>query len=201
MPVYTRSNRPTPSTLGRVVHVTRRRNRRRGSGSPASRRATSISAEPLKSSPVTRAPSRASESVSVPMWHCRCTTSRPAIVTESGQVERHHVAQVIRVVDVPAQPVLLARRVGGHPGLPVRVVDRPVVAVRHTGIVTHAQPRGTSEPAARPRLHRASMLATMRTRPSRARRESIDPDPFEIIGDVRRPERRCRRRVGRKVPN
>jgi hypothetical protein len=31
-----------------------------------------------KSSPLTSAPRRAQDSVSSPMWHCRCTSRRPA---------------------------------------------------------------------------------------------------------------------------
>ncbi len=41
-----------------------------------------------KSSPVTEAaPSRASERVSVPMWHCRWMQSRPVYVAQKGLIE------------------------------------------------------------------------------------------------------------------
>ena len=41
-----------------------------------------------KSSPVIRAPSRASEIVSVPMWHWRWTPSRPRTSPSSGRSKR-----------------------------------------------------------------------------------------------------------------
>ena len=50
-----------------------------------------------------RAPSRASETVSVPMWHCRCTPSSRD-VAEARQVEAHDVAQVRRVLANRATP-------------------------------------------------------------------------------------------------
>ncbi|HEX3490142.1 MAG TPA: hypothetical protein VHU92_12385 [Streptosporangiaceae bacterium] len=34
------------------------------------------------------APSRASEMVSVPMWHCRCTPRRPSMSPSSGRSKR-----------------------------------------------------------------------------------------------------------------
>ena len=36
-------------------------------------------------SPVIDAPSRASDTVSVPMWHCRCTPRNPAMSPSSGR--------------------------------------------------------------------------------------------------------------------
>ncbi len=53
-----------------------RRTRRRGPCRAARSRPTA-SAPGEKSRPVTRAPRRASDTVSVPMWHCRCATSSP----------------------------------------------------------------------------------------------------------------------------
>ena len=58
-----------------------------GPGSSASRRASASEAGE-KSRPVIRAPSRASEIVSVPMWHWRCTPSRPATSPSSGRSKR-----------------------------------------------------------------------------------------------------------------
>ena len=54
---------------------TRRTGRRRRTPRARSRATAKRCGE--KSTPVTRPPSRASETVSVPMWHWRCTTSRP----------------------------------------------------------------------------------------------------------------------------
>ena len=77
----------------------RRTPRRARSRSPcrtsaASWRPTS-SAGGEKSSPVIRAPRRASDSVSVPMWHCRWTASRPRDVAEARHVEADDAGQEV----------------------------------------------------------------------------------------------------------
>ena len=48
-----------------------------------------------------RAPSRASETVSVPMWHCRCTPSRPRDVAEPRRSKRTTSLGCVRVGGEP----------------------------------------------------------------------------------------------------
>ena len=82
---------------GRRRHCARRTPRT----PPASHSARQVSGPALiaageKSSPVIRAPRRASEIVSVPMWHCRCTPRRPRYFPEPGQVESHDLGEEVR---------------------------------------------------------------------------------------------------------
>ena len=74
-----------------------------------------------------RAPSRASETVSVPMWHCRCTASRPAMSPSRGQVEADDVAQERRILGEARDRVARRRDVGGDALVPVRPVDVAIV--------------------------------------------------------------------------
>lgn len=75
MPVNTTSK--SPSTAARASRTSDCTQRASNPARPARRAATSSDAAE-KSRPVTRAPARASERVSVPMWHCRWMTSSPA---------------------------------------------------------------------------------------------------------------------------
>ena len=77
-----------PSGLDRVVDVRRTRSRRRcrrSRGQPGEPRRSPAGE---KSSPVTRAPSRAHDSVSRPKWHWRCTRSRPSTGPSSSISKR-----------------------------------------------------------------------------------------------------------------
>ena len=75
MPVYTMSNRcpPKAATASYTSETT-------NAASMPSERASEAAADTAgaeKSSPLTSAPRRAQDSVSSPMWHCRCTSRFP----------------------------------------------------------------------------------------------------------------------------
>ena len=82
-----------------------------------------------------RAPSRASETVSVPMWHCRCTAVEARDVAEPRQVEADDLAQERRVLGEAGDGVVRRGGVGRDAFVPARAVD--------VAVVVHAQERRT----------------------------------------------------------
>ncbi len=85
-PVYTKSNSARPRTTA-AAYTSDWTNVASAVVSEASFRAAATAA-PEKSRPVMEAPSRASEIVSVPMWHCRCTPRSPETSPSRGRSNR-----------------------------------------------------------------------------------------------------------------
>jgi hypothetical protein len=84
--VNTSSKPPVPSTSG--ASYTLDSTKVTSAPAPAAiARAWATDADE-KSRPVIVAPSRASEIVSVPMWHCRCTPRRPSTSPRRGRSKR-----------------------------------------------------------------------------------------------------------------
>ena len=89
----------------------------------AARRRASASAGADRSSPVTRAPSRPSETVSVPMWHCRWTSVEAGDVAEPRTVELDDVAEEVRILDEAVDGVVGRRGVSGRALVPEGAVE------------------------------------------------------------------------------
>ena len=112
-----------------------------------------------KSSPVTRAPSRAQDSESRPKWHWRCTRRAPVDVADLLELER---AQRVRAGLEGLDVVEVARHVQRNALVPPRAVQ-----VAHALSVSRRGPAGSpARSAARPRRadHRLAV-------------EALDPEP------------------------
>ncbi len=86
IPVKTRSNAPCPAASA-AAYTSDSTNLASAPVCSASARACLI-AGPEKSTPVIDAPSLASEIVSVPMWHCRCTPRSPLMSLSQDRSNR-----------------------------------------------------------------------------------------------------------------
>jgi len=88
------------------------------------------------------APSRDSESVSVPMWHCRCTPRRPEMSPSRGRIEPHHLAEVGRIADELREGVPGRGGVRRCPLIPEGAIQRAVVGHGPDGRTPGPYPKG-----------------------------------------------------------
>ncbi len=95
--------------------------------------------------------SRARDSVSVPMWHWRCTTSSPAM-SEPREIESHDVRQVIGVGAKPFETV--PHHMMWDSAIPMRAVQLNIVI--HPGHCPTHRPCSRSAPAVASRRDRGS---------------------------------------------
>ena len=94
-----------------------------------------------KSAPVTRAPSRAHDSVSIPKWHCRWSSDRARDIADELDLV---AAQPDAAGPEALEVVEVTRRVDGGPGVPQGVVggERP----RHSGrSARHVRPQRSDQ--------------------------------------------------------